>query len=668
MMEPTGLDQARTQHANRRADRRTLVTLERTPWCHLKSGSCAFETPPHPDQMSIMGSSRLIDGPNMWIEPGRTWNTLSSGPSERDPVIIERSNLVNILKLVIKEVIDSSLKFGRQLDSDHIPLQHFFIVLEHALKHGLRPKKGLLGPKKELWDLLQLVEKRHSEAVDITASVRDLPTVKTNLGRARAWLRLALMQKKMADYFRILVEQRDDILSEYYEPRALLRSEEATLIVGLLVSLNVVDCNLCVKEEDLDSQQGVIDFSLYLRHKKDMARENEGQFVDESSNQMTAVLDQKNYIEELNRHLTATVTNLETKVESLTTTNALMREDLAIHKALLAKALEDNKRLSLQVSPISNSNQNDSSLPVQLENSPVPAKENHSDLKNQLQNVTQKKENAEQELKLQISMKAEMEMAMKLLERDVHEKQDTIIGLRDQLEEIKDINLDMYTKLQECEVELFQKGDAVSKLEAKTEEISRMLQRLNKLSRLEAENARMRMDRTNFESQSAQQRQEMLQLKADLEIEREWRKRLEISNRRDRATLQDLTRENEILKQVEKGYNSVKTENDNLSARVKESEKALAELGDHLSRSKLEADKLRERIVPLGQWQSDKDVEQCQNCDKTFNLSRRKHHCRSCGRIFCVACSDNKLALPSSSQPVRVCDICYWEIMQHGTI
>lgn len=39
------------------------------------------------------------------------------------------------------QVIESSLKFGRQLDSDHIPLQHFFIVLEHVLKHGVRPKK-----------------------------------------------------------------------------------------------------------------------------------------------------------------------------------------------------------------------------------------------------------------------------------------------------------------------------------------------------------------------------------------------------------------------------------------------------------------------------------------------------------------------------------------------
>jgi RUN and FYVE domain-containing protein 1 len=62
--------------------------------------------------------------------------------------------------------------------------------------------QGLLGPKKELWDLLQKVEKHDAEASDITASVRDLPTVRTAIGRARAWLRLALMQKKLADYFR----------------------------------------------------------------------------------------------------------------------------------------------------------------------------------------------------------------------------------------------------------------------------------------------------------------------------------------------------------------------------------------------------------------------------------------------------------------------------------
>lgn len=48
---------------------------------------------------------------------------------------------MNISKLIVKELIETSLKFGRMLDSDHMPLQHFFIVLEHVLRHGLRPKK-----------------------------------------------------------------------------------------------------------------------------------------------------------------------------------------------------------------------------------------------------------------------------------------------------------------------------------------------------------------------------------------------------------------------------------------------------------------------------------------------------------------------------------------------
>lgn len=37
---------------------------------------------------------------------------------------------------------------------------------------------------------------------------------------------------------------------------------------------------------------------------------------------------------------------------------------------------------------------------------------------------------------------------MKSMEKDVHEKQDTIITLRRQLEDIKVINLEMYKKLQ----------------------------------------------------------------------------------------------------------------------------------------------------------------------------------------------------------------------------
>ena len=56
------------------------------------------------------------------------------------------------------------------------------------------------------------------------------------------------------------------------------------------------------QEEDLDSQQGVIDFSLYLRSGSSGLVENVPADSVETKS-MTAVLDQKNYVEELNRHL-----------------------------------------------------------------------------------------------------------------------------------------------------------------------------------------------------------------------------------------------------------------------------------------------------------------------------------------------------------------------------
>uniref|UniRef100_A0A1A9V3E8 RUN domain-containing protein n=1 Tax=Glossina austeni TaxID=7395 RepID=A0A1A9V3E8_GLOAU len=412
----------------------------------------------------------------------------------RDPAEIERSNLVNICKLVVKELLEQSLRYGRMLDSDHLPLQHFFIVIEHVLGHGLRTKKGLLGPRKELWDLLQCVENYCPEAQDITASVRDLPTVRTHIGRARAWLRIALMQKKLADYLQALIEHRDDALYEYYEPHALMMSDEIVVIMGILVGLNVIDCNLCVKEEDLDSQQGVIDFSLYLRsssrNNDDDDDEDTNQILDANGQgNMIAVLDQKNYIEELNRHLNATVANLQAKVESLTTTNALMKEDLAIARNSLLALQAENQAMRQSAGgggpPSLSSTHSDNS---------TNSKENATNDKTLLESLTlelekEKKRSTEldKELKLQISLKAESDMAMKLLEKDIHDKQDTIISLRRQLDEIKQINLEMYRKLQECEDELTQKGEMVARLQNKASQIGNILQSLEKKYETKAE-------------------------------------------------------------------------------------------------------------------------------------------------------------------------------------
>lgn len=66
-------------------------------------------------------------------------HVVSHVPSDpKDPIAIERLNLMNMAKLSIKGLIESALNLGRTLDSDYAPLQQFFVVMEHCLKHGLK--------------------------------------------------------------------------------------------------------------------------------------------------------------------------------------------------------------------------------------------------------------------------------------------------------------------------------------------------------------------------------------------------------------------------------------------------------------------------------------------------------------------------------------------------
>ncbi|KAJ8724451.1 hypothetical protein PYW08_015925 [Mythimna loreyi] len=625
-----------------------------------------------------VSSSREDKWPELLLSrPNKSYNYNSKS---RDPVVIERSNLVNISKLIVKELIEQSLRYGRMLDSDHLPLHHFFIVLEHVMRHGLKPKKGLLGPKKELWDILQMVEKYSPEAADITASVRDLPTVKTAMGRARAWLRLALMQKRIADYLRILLEHREDTLEEYFEPHALMLNEEAVIITGLLVGLNVVDCNLCVKEEDLDSQQGVIDFSLYLRgssSSNDLAGNGNGD-SEPKQRHINTMLDQKNYIEELNRHLNATVANLQAKVESLTTTNALMKEDLAISKNTMIQLVEENNQLKhalgqditkdtrMKVTEL----QSDEEEKRSVKSIASDKSKNDSEASKNLEEERKKYLELQRELDLQISLKAEMEVAMKLLEKDIHDKQDTIISLRRQLDDIKLINLEMYKKLQECESSLKHKTELIAKLEAKTESMGSTIHQLDeKLQEDKLARKSLEDSARSLGQKAAAAETRAVAAEGDLRIEREWRVSLQESMMRDRDKISMLTQEVESLKSIGQKYISLQEEQHVLKTQYVEAQKTLEEVGATLSENKLQLAELLEREAAQAQavdetptWTHDKDATACTACAKEFSIARRKHHCRRCGHIFCAACSDKTVALAGNTKPVRVCDACYAEV------
>ncbi|XP_044202769.1 RUN and FYVE domain-containing protein 2 isoform X1 [Thunnus albacares] len=600
----------------------------------------------------------------------------------RDPMAMERANLLNMAKLSIKGLIESALSFGRTLDSDYPPLQQFFVVMEHCLKHGLRVKKSFLGFNKSLWGPLELVEKLCPEAAEISASVRDLPGLKTPLGRARAWLRLALMQKRLADYLRLLIT-RKDLLSDFYENSALMLEEEGAVIVGLLVGLNVIDANLCVKGEDLDSQVGVIDFSMYLKNDIDDYRS------EERNSQIASILDQKNYVEELNRQLNSTVHGLQGRVDSLEKSNSKLIEELAIAKNNIIKLQEENQQLRSENSLILlkaqqhlETTQGDVSVERDTyKQSSQGLDEMYNEARRQLKEECQLRQDVENELVVQVSMKQEMELAMKLLEKDIHEKQDTLIGLRTQLDEVKAINVEMYQKMQvqSSDEEMKKKNDMITRLEEKTNQITATMkqleQRLQEAERhrtsAEEGTRRFKLDFANkadsLQRQIEHRERQLQQLEMDLKIEREWRQTLQNDLGRERETVAQLSTEALQINGLKREFHRLQDENIQLKTICEDQEQALEELGSKLSESKMKIEDIKEANKALqgGQvWLKDKEASHCKLCEKEFSISRRKHHCRNCGEIFCNSCSDNELPLPASPKPVRVCDTCHALLLQ----
>ncbi|KAJ3351741.1 hypothetical protein GGF32_004096 [Allomyces javanicus] len=76
------------------------------------------------------------------------------------------------------------------------------------------------------------------------------------------------------------------------------------------------------------------------------------------------------------------------------------------------------------------------------------------------------------------------------------------------------------------------------------------------------------------------------------------------------------------------------------------------------------------RLPPPQPWQADAAASACHQCRSTFTVLRRRHHCRLCGKLYCGACSTERIDLarfyPADDVPrtlrhgpQRVCDTCY---------
>lgn len=61
---------------------------------------------------------------------------------------------------------------------------------------------------------------------------------------------------------------------------------------------------------------------------------------------------------------------------------------------------------------------------------------------------------------------------------------------------------------------------------------------------------------------------------------------------------------------------------------------------------------------PPVSWQRNSDSKLCHVCGEAFSLLRRRHHCRTCGKLVCDGCSTGKQYMVGSASFKRVCDAC----------
>ena len=362
------------------------------------------------------------------------------------------------------------------------------------------------------------------------------------------------------------------------------------------------------RDEKLDALINVVDLKHYLKSSSLM---NESIDVGDVSDQTKELLDQKNYLEELNRKMTTTIANLK-------------------HKLSHAVPDKDNHFEILPDEPDSPAASIANGTCSIASNTPTPSE-------------TDELERMRREIESLNHAGNEMSVAMKLLEKDVHEKQDTIISIRRQLEDIKAINIQMFHKIKQYESDVKEKDSKIAKLDQKVASCVKTISQLeSKIKSTEERKSVLEELKEQQEIQIKEKETKSTSIEKDLRQEREWRSSLKKLLDDQEAEVTRLSIELEEAKNNLGEYNRLRKEYLVLQKKCSEYELSLEEVGGqlkeyvliaevlsfhaYLCRSKLEVDDLKESSFHLKEafWMKDSDVSECFQCEGQFSLSKRK--------------------------------------------
>ncbi|XP_072431948.1 RUN domain-containing protein 3B isoform X2 [Chiloscyllium punctatum] len=176
---------------------------------------------------------------------------------------VERKNLITVCRFSVKTLIDRSC--FETIDDSCSEFTNFAAILEQVLSHRLKGQINWFGYEspRSFWDFIRVACSKVPH--NCISSIENMENVSSSRAKGRAWIRVALMEKRLSEY--ISTSLRDiKTTRRYYEDGAIVLGEEANMLAGMLLGLNAIDFSFCLKGESLDGNcPAVIDYTPYLK-------------------------------------------------------------------------------------------------------------------------------------------------------------------------------------------------------------------------------------------------------------------------------------------------------------------------------------------------------------------------------------------------------------------
>uniref|UniRef100_A0A8C4SSV3 RUN domain-containing protein 3B n=1 Tax=Erpetoichthys calabaricus TaxID=27687 RepID=A0A8C4SSV3_ERPCA len=217
---------------------------------------------------------------------------------------VERKNLITVCRFSVKTLIDRSC--FDTIDDSSPEFTNFVSILEQILTHRLKGQINWFGYEspRSFWDFIRVACNKVPH--NCISSIENMENVSSSRAKGRAWLRVALMEKRLSEY--ISASLRDfRTTRRFYEEGAVVLGEEAHMLADMLIGLNAIDFSsdsISSDEEELRT--------LGSSGSESSTPENMGpsHIMDESSwyskckrieQKYRLALEQKGYLEELVR-------------------------------------------------------------------------------------------------------------------------------------------------------------------------------------------------------------------------------------------------------------------------------------------------------------------------------------------------------------------------------